>query len=276
MPDNKDLGEPIDVNSLPTDDLLANTIYKNSENADTPFIMKNDIKGSKKVNNNYNPTNQRQVNLTIEDTDDIKNEFENTHEKSKVKKPISNKKATTQLKKFRELFGIKRIDIKYHTITRKDTSGNEITMVFGFRALNYEDYQWLIEKTASIEDFNLENVEKTPMIDMSKYRLALIAISLCTLDNEPITENKQGTPIWQIFGIEPNNEDYIKDPYFPHTSIRHEAAELMLQEIKTTLFDIVSELFDAYSELIDNDLGNNFISKEGDEETPLKSKNSND
>lgn len=262
----KDLGEPVDVNSLPTEDLLANTIYANSEDADTPFVMKKDEQLN--INENYNPVSGKNVNLTIEDKDDIFDEEEEVASPN-VRRKVTNKEATSQLKKFRELFGLKRIDIKYHTITRKDENGDDFTMTFGFRALNYEDWQWLLAKIANIENINADTVNTSSTIDISNYRLAVVAISLCTLNEGHIKETSRGMPIWKVMGIEVNNKDYIKDPHFPYVTIRHEAADLLYEEIKSTLFDVVDDLYKAYNTLVESKLNDYFINQEGEENVPL-------
>jgi hypothetical protein len=144
-----------------------------------------------------------------------------------VKKKVSKAKKTTessQIKKFREIFGLKRVDVKYIDIIRLSLDGkSNTTTKFGIRGLNHADLQWCVEKAES----------KT-------LKQAVVAMSICSMDD---------VPIWKVFGLSDEN---ITDPNYPDSKIRIEAADLLYIELKNTLFDLVEELHAAIMNLMDS------------------------
>lgn len=167
-------------------------------------------------------------------------------EAPKSKKP----KLSKQLQKFRETFGRSQIKLKKHTITRYLDDGEKVSMTFGMRALNYEDYQWILIKAATMQD-------TIPFAFATN--MTTVAMSVCSMDTENTT-----TPIHEVLGIEGNN---IQDPFYPPSKIRMEAAEALLDELKDSLYDVVEEL---YSEVVGYlDQQKKAIEQEKEQEGPL-------
>lgn len=254
MEENKSrgLGEPVDVLDLPTDS-INDSDFLGAESEDTPFAMEN---SKVEVNTSYDPKTTKKA----------------EEEKSKGYKYIPNAEATTQLQKFRELFGLKRIDVQYYSVKRK-LHGNSITMTFGLRPLNHEDYQWIVDKSADIQRLNAEQLEISMVTSWAFYfKQATVAMSICTLDEGIRSRENPGTPVWKVFGIEPNDPIYTKDPNYPHTIIRVAAAEAMLKELGGIFYDVVEELNTAVTNLIDAAYRDDTKDQEEEENTsPLAS-----
>jgi len=231
MNDKFDLGEQVSVQDLPTDAIDGSNFF-GAASADEPFDMEEASEESE--------AEEKVV------------EQSNIKEKPKNNMYTPNAKASFQLQRFRELFGLKRIDVQYYSITRK-LDGELVTMTFGLRPLNHEDYQWIVDKSADIQRLNAEQLE----ISMSTswafcFKQATVAMSVCTLDEGIRSRENPGTPIWEVLGIEPKDPVFVKDPNYPHTIIRVAAADAMLHELGGIFYDVVEDLNTAVAKLIDD------------------------
>jgi len=161
------------------------------------------------------------------------------HKEKSTKKVKENKNISSQLSKFREIFGLKRIDVVPYSLVRRSSDGNSNTeMIIGLRAMNYDDFQWCLERSANIVTRTEEDTENSFNIKKTfAYHQVMVAISICSLD---------GSPIWKVFGLE---DDSI-DSNYPKFGTRCQSAELVLQELKTTLYDAVIELHAAIESLV--------------------------
>lgn len=149
--------------------------------------------------------------------------------------PMTSSESST-LKKFREVFGLKRVDVVPVTISRRDPHNPEVNidLVFGLRGINYDDYQWVLEKTREmIQDPALANFA---------WKAAFVSMGVASIDGEPI---------YQVFGIKPESADHIRDPMYPHMGLRFQAASAFCEEIRTSFFDLVENLYAAYEEKVD-------------------------
>lgn len=148
-----------------------------------------------------------------------------------------SKKETAVLKKFRELFGLKRIDVVDVTVLRRDPSNPSlnIPMTFGLRGINYEDYQWALEKTRELL--------QSPTLSTFAWKHAFISIAVCSLDGEPI---------WSALGFEAQDPNHVRDPMYPHLGLRLQAAETFSEELKGSLFDTIENLYALYEEKVDS------------------------
>jgi len=153
---------------------------------------------------------------------------------------VEDTKASPQLRKFRELFGLQRVEVKYYNLTRRSQDGesNEYVKI-GLRAMNFEDFQWCLEQTAAItQDVNQHIFINSEAIAQGfAWKQAVIAISVCSLD---------GVPIYEVFGMDKQDGD----SNYPKLFVRIQAASLLLAELKTTLYDAVDELHDAILALV--------------------------
>ena len=153
--------------------------------------------------------------------------------------PVSKRfKATAKesrvLGKFREAFGLKRVDSADAVITRKHPRDpeQEISMKFTFRGLGYDDYLWALLTAAN-----------SGMPSQFAFRVACCAMMTAAIDD---------TPIWEVFGLEPLHPDDVTDPLYPHKGIRFNSAEMFMEELRTSMHDIVDDLFNQISEKVDD------------------------
>lgn len=144
------------------------------------------------------------------------------------------KKSSLQLQKFREAFGLQRITKVPYTVVRGDGSEGEVSMTFQLRAMSYEDYQWVVVKSTELTNIPI----------MFAWNMASTAISICAMDME-LEEGKQPTPIHEVFEVEAENPSQVRDPYYPASTIRFLAAEALLEELRSSLYDVVEELHQA-------------------------------
>jgi hypothetical protein len=152
----------------------------------------------------------------------------------KVKTPVksSTKKPSLQLQKFREAFSIQRIKKTPYKVVRTDSEGNEVSMTFQLRAMNYEDFQWVAVKATELSHLPLAFA----------WNLTSTAISICAMDFE-LDEGAEHTPIHEVFGIDVDSK--LRDPYYPPADVRFAAAESLLGELQASLYDVVEELHRA-------------------------------
>ena len=230
---SKNLGEKIDVNKMAEEDVWASV-----EQAESAFSVPDLAKESKKEKKTAKQVQKEEV----------------------KQEPVSMKKASVQLNRFRELFSVKRIDVKYYDLVTRsiDEKTNESIRV-GLRAMNYEDYQWCLEQAINLQQNTQQYIftKQDAIANGFAWKQAIVAISVCSLDNEPI---------WSVFGIEDKDN---KDPNYPKLSPRIEAAALLLNELKTTLYDTVDELHDAIFSLVKT--YNAKLVEETENPLPLKS-----
>lgn len=154
----------------------------------------------------------------------------------------ASRKETTTLRRFRETFGLKRIDVVDAPLLRRDPhdSSRNVEMVFGLRGINYEDYQWVLEKT--------QELMQNPALATFAWKIAFMSMGVASIDKEPI---------WEVLGFEPDNADHVRDPMYPHMGLRFQAAEAFCEELRTSLFDTVEHLYAAYEEKVDS----NYLAK---------------
>lgn len=257
MNDKFDLGEQVSVQDLPTDAIDGSNFF-GAESADEPFDMEEASEESEAKD---------------EDTG-IKSE-----KKNKKVGYTPNAEASPQLKKFRELFGLKRIDVRYCQITRKGLDNKPVTMTFGLRPMNHEDYQWVIDKAADIQRLNAEQLEVSATTSWAFcFKQAVVAMSVCTMDEGIRSIDNPGTPLWKVFGLIPDDPIYVSDPNYPHTIIRVATADAFLHELTGIFYDIVEDLHTAVGNLIDEEYKarNEDDIKEDDISSPLASTTSSE
>jgi hypothetical protein len=157
----------------------------------------------------------------------------------------ASRKETNTLRRFREVFGLQRIKVIDAPLTRRDPndSSQNVEMVFGLRGINYEDYQWVLEKT--------QELMQTPALATFAWKIAFMSMGVAAIDKQPI---------WEVLGFEPDNADHVRDPMYPHMGLRFQAAEAFCEELRTTLFDTVEHLYAAYEEKVDS----NYLAKKAD------------
>ena len=152
-------------------------------------------------------------------------------------KPASTRENDT-LKKFREVFGLQRIEKVEATVSRKDPENpnKEVTMRFGLRAMNFEDYQWVLSKTAALA--------QNPQFAYLAWKVAVVSIGVCSVDD---------TPLWEVFGFEPEEPEHVRDPMKPHVGLRLQTAEKWSEELmSSTLFDTIEAIYIQYENSVDS------------------------
>lgn len=147
------------------------------------------------------------------------------------------RKDTATLTRFREIFGLSRISVQPVTLERRDPrdSNKNVAMEFGLRGVNHEDYQWILGK--------VQEIMQNPKLATFAWKIAFISIGVASMD---------GTPIWEVFGFESKDPEHTKDPMYPHIGLRFQAAELLCDELRTSLFDTVESLYSEYELKIDS------------------------
>jgi hypothetical protein len=170
-----------------------------------------------------------------------------------------SRKETELLTKFRETFGLQRISVAEGTLTRKDPDNpdSNVELRFGFRGMNYEDYQWVLEKAAEMQ--------QTPMLVAFSWKIAVCSIGVASFE---------GSPIWEVLGFTPENVNDVRDPMYPHIGLRFQAADAFCAELTSSLFDTVEHLYSLYEEKVDKQYmpgakKREEKKEEGDEEVPL-------
>jgi hypothetical protein len=108
-------------------------------------------------------------------------------------------------------------------------------MTFGLRGINYEDYQWVLEKT--------QEMLQSPNLATFAWKIAFMSMGVASID---------GVPIWTVLGFEPENPDHTRDPMYPHMGLRFQAADAFCEELRTTLFDTVEHLYAEYERKVDS------------------------
>jgi len=146
------------------------------------------------------------------------------------------------ISRFREVFGIGRVKEVPLTITRRDPKNTDknASMVFGVRAVNYEDYQWILEMT--------QELQQSPRLASFAWKIAFMSMVVCSLDKEPI---------WKSFGFVPGDPSEVTDPLYPHMGLRFQAAGRMCELFKSAFFYLVDELYTEYESQVDS----NYIAK---------------
>lgn len=158
-----------------------------------------------------------------------------------AKKPDA-KNMSMQLRRFREAFGVKRINTKAHTITRVTPDGSEkVDFTFQFRIPNYEDYQWAIVKA---EQYS--TAFRVPPVFALHF--AVVAISVCALDVN-LEKGARPTPLHEVFSLEVH-DSHVRDPYFPSVMVRAAVADLFFDELLESFYDVVDELHTVAEEYI--------------------------
>lgn len=225
MSDN--LGEKVSIvsddlpypGSAPPDDLFGS-----AQEAEAPFSMEAPVTTQVKPDSldvAYEPKVKKAVAAKPEP-------------KVQPKSTAQGKKPSLQLQKFREAFSLQRIKKVPHTVVRSDGEGGTVSMTFQFRAMNYEDFQWVAMKATELKDMPIAFA----------WNLTSAAISICAMDME-LEENAQPTPIHEVFDIKVESPTQVRDPYYPTPNIRFAAADALLVELKSSLYDVVEELHQA-------------------------------
>lgn len=160
---------------------------------------------------------------------------------SRGKRPVPavtkiSRRQTALLSKFRETFGLQRIKVAEGFLRRKDPEDPEkiVELSFGMRGLNYEDYQWVLEKAAGMQ--------QTPMLVAFAWKIAVCSMGVASFE---------GAPIWKVLGFEPEDPDHVRDPLYPHIGLRFQAADAFCDELTGSLFDTVEQLYALYEEKVD-------------------------
>lgn len=162
-----------------------------------------------------------------------------------------SRKETVLLTKFRETFGLQRIKVAEGVLIRKDPNNSEknVELSFGMRGLNYEDYQWVLEKAAGMN--------QTPMLVAFAWKIAICSMGVASFE---------GAPIWEVLGFEPDDPDHVRDPMYPHMGLRFQAADAFCDELTGSLFDTVEGLYALYEEKVDSQYMPNAKKDEDEEE----------
>jgi len=147
------------------------------------------------------------------------------------------RKETALLTRFREVFSLQRVNVQTGYIKRRDPANADanIDLEFGLRGLNYEDYQWVLEKAEE-----LRHSEK--MVALS-WKIAVCSMGVASFE---------GSPIWDVLGFEPESQDSVRDPMYPDIGLRFRAAEAFCDELQGSLFDTIEHLYTLYEEKIDS------------------------
>ena len=149
----------------------------------------------------------------------------------------ATRKETATLKRFREVFSLKRIDVVNAVLRRRDPQDldKNVEMTFGLRGLGYEDYQWVLSKTQEL-------LQKPDMATFA-WKIAFMSMGVASIEGEPI---------WQVLGFEPANPEHVRDPMYPHMGLRFQAADAFCEELRTSLFDTVENLYGEYETKVDS------------------------
>lgn len=171
--------------------------------------------------------------------------------------PKATRAESQVISRFREVFGLSRVKEVPIVVTRRDPRNKEanVSYTFGARAVNYEDYQWVLGKT--------RDLQQDPLLATFAWKLAYLSIAISSLEGEPV---------WKAFGFEPRNPEAVSDPLYPSLGLRFQAAESMLGLFKTALFDVVEELYVEYEDKVDSNYNATSTPKEdteGEENVPL-------
>lgn len=180
---------------------------------------------------------------------------------SRGKRPVPtvtkiSRKETALLTKFRETFGLQRINVEDGVLRRKDPEDPEkiVELRFGMRGLNYEDYQWVLEKASGMQ--------QTPMLAAFAWKIAVCSMGVASFE---------GVPTWEVLGFEPEDPDHVRDPMYPHMGLRFQTADAFCDELSSSLFDTVEQLYALYEEKVDQQYmpGAVYEDEEEVEEVPL-------
>ncbi len=155
--------------------------------------------------------------------------------------PRTDVAKTRQLSRFREIFGLKRIAVQNYTVTT-GLDGEEVSMTFSLRPLSHEDYQWVVNQAASIR--------VTDYTASLTFRLAVVAMAICGMEEGVVEQGGKTRPIWEVFGIQPEKPEQVRDPYYPQPWVRYEAATAMWNEVRNTFYDFIDEIYLAHETLI--------------------------
>lgn len=164
-----------------------------------------------------------------------------------TKRPVpavtqATRKETDMLRKFREVLSIRRVRIVDVTISRVDpaNSSSVLDVHFGLRGLNFEDYQWVLEKSIELQ-------QHPAMISLA-FKLPFVAMGVASIG----VGNDPPRPVWEVLGFSPEDPKHVADPMYPHIGLRFAAAEAMLAEFNDTFFDTIEELYTKYESSVDS------------------------
>lgn len=164
-----------------------------------------------------------------------------------TKRPVptvtqASRRETDMLRKFREVLSIRRVRIVDVTISRVDPQdpSNVLDVHFGLRGLNFEDYQWVLEKSIELQ-------QHPAMISLA-FKLPFVAMGVAAIG----VGNDTPRPVWEVLGFSPEDPKHVADPMYPHIGLRFAAAEAMLAEFNETFFDTIEELYSKYESSVDS------------------------
>lgn len=83
--------------------------------------------------------------------------------------------------------------------------------------------------------------------------MAVIAFSVCGIDEGPLLDKDSPTPAWKALGIVPENSAHVRNPMLPSDQIRLEVAKILLPLFTTELVDIGNTLNNHYILTFDNE-----------------------
>lgn len=267
-----DLGDRVDVlnmSAMPTPNMLPHPQgehdpWATAENADAQFgaeATPAPKQGAGLDVGGYNPSAQQAPSAPPQAAPQAQGNIPASPGKRPVPKVAKvSRKETHLLKKFRETFGLKRIDVAEGTLVRRDPQDPEqnVEMKFGLRGLNYEDYQWVLDKAASLQ--------QNPLLVAFAWKIAV-----CSLG----TASVEGQPIWEVLGFEPESPEHVADPMYPHLGLRFQAAEAWCAELTGSLFDTVEDIYKLYEEKVDKQYYAKPDEPEEGEDGPLDQTESN-
>lgn len=149
----------------------------------------------------------------------------------------ATRKETAALRRFRQVLGLSRISTQEISIVRSDPddSSKNVTIKFGVRGMNYDDYLWATTNTSMLMADGREIG--------SAWQLSVLAFGIASID---------GVPVWEVFGLQPSDPSHVKDPLYPERGLRFTAASLLCDELQATFWDVEQSLYTQYVEVVDN------------------------
>lgn len=124
--------------------------------------------------------------------------------------------------------------------------------VIGLRPITSDDYQWMSQ--IMLRDPSLAT---QPALLQLMWDIALVSIATASLDTTPKLPHEAPTPVWKALEMEPENSAHVRNPYYPHTTLRFACASILFDEYRSSMQEFVDILTKAYREKVEpqNQLG---------------------
>lgn len=140
--------------------------------------------------------------------------------------------------KMKALFGIESVPVSLVPIYRQGEV--EPIATIGLRMVSRQDQEWVGRTFTKVVDGRHIN---------SLFDTLTIAVSVATLDMGPVADVAQATPVWKALEVKPETQVLVRNPVYPHVSIRHACADLMFQILDDSMNEFVLTLIEAYRAL---------------------------